>query len=95
VKQVYNRRNGPDSLWRGRSVEQTFHFTPSPDGRYRLRLIAFGPNIEFNVNGRLLLSQLSMPRRQGRLGVFLEDGKARFSNISVAPLQNPKTNWNR
>ncbi|MDA0841815.1 MAG: hypothetical protein O3B01_01765 [Planctomycetota bacterium] len=95
VKQVYNRRNGPESLWRGRSVEQTFHFIPSPDGRYQMRLIAFGPNIEFNVNGRLLLSQLSMPRRQGRLGVFLEDGRGRFSNLSVVPLQTPKTNWNR
>jgi beta-fructofuranosidase len=95
VKQIYNRRNGPESLWRGRSVEQAYHFTPSPDGRYHLRLIAFGPNIEFNVNGRLVLSQLSMPRRNGRLGVFLEDGKGEFRNISVTPLKSPKTNWDR
>jgi hypothetical protein len=95
VKQVYNRRNGPESLWRGRSVSQSYHFTPSADGRYRLRLIAFGPNIEFNVNGRLALSQLTMPRRSGRLGVFLEDGSGTFSDISVTPLRPPTTNWNR
>ena len=95
VKQIYNRRNGPESLWRGRSVEQAYHFPPTPDGRYHMRLIAFGPNIEFNVNGRLVLSQLSMPRRSGRLGVFFEDGGGRFGNISVTPLQSPKTNWYR
>lgn len=64
VKQIYNRKNGPESLWRGRTVLQTFHFTPSADGRYALRLIAFGPNIEFNVNGRLAISELTLPRRR-------------------------------
>lgn len=95
VKQVYNRRNGPDSLWRGRSVEQSYHFAPSPDGRYRLRLIAFGPNLEFNVNGRILLSQLTMPRRRGRIGLCIEDGKGTFRDISVTPLRAPQTNWDR
>ena len=93
VKQIYNRRNGPESLWRGRTLVQRFHFTPSADGRYRFRLIAFGPNIEFNVNGRLAISELSMPRRSGRLGVFIEDGKGTFSNIAVVPLREPRTYW--
>jgi len=95
VKQIYNRRNGPESLWRGRSVEQSHHFTPSPDGKYSFRLIAFGPNIELNVNGRLAISQLTMPRRSGKLGVFVEDGAGAFSNISVTPLQAPRTHWDR
>lgn len=93
VKQIYNRRNGPESLWRGRSVVQHFHFTPSADGRYSLRLIAFGPNIEFNVNGRLAISELSLPRRRGRLGVFIEDGAGTFSSLSVRRLREPRTNW--
>ena len=95
VKQVYNRRAGPESLWRGRSVSQDYHFTPSADGSYLLRLIAFGPNLEFNVNGRLVLSQLTMPQRRGRVGVFVEDGRAAFSGISIVPLRAPQTNWQR
>lgn len=93
VKQVYNRINGPESLYRGRAVEQRFHIAPEADGRYHLRLIAFGPNIEFNVNGRLVLSQLRLPRREGHAGVFLEDGKAEFRNITITPLHEPRTNW--
>ena len=93
VKQVYNRRRGPESLWRGRSVEQAHHFAPSPDGRYVLRLIAFGPNLEFNVNGRLVLSHLTMPRSRGRVGFVIEDGRGTFSNITIAPLRAPNTNW--
>jgi beta-fructofuranosidase len=93
VKQIYNRRNGPDSMWRGRSVVQRYHFIPSADGRYTLRLIAFGPNIEFNVNRRLAISELSLPRRRGRLGVFVEDGKGAYSNIKVTPLREPRTRW--
>ena len=67
VKQIHNRNQGPESLWRGRSVVQRYHFTPSAAGRYDLRIIAYGPNIEFNVDGRLAISELSLPRRRGRL----------------------------
>ena len=93
VKQFYNRRNGPDSLWRGRSVVQRHHFTPQSNGRYQFRLIAFGPNIEFNINGRLAISELSLPRRRGRVGVFIEDGAGKFSTIRVTRLRAPRTNW--
>lgn len=95
IKQIYNRPNGHESLWRGRSVEQSYHFRPSDDGQYAFRLIAFGPNIEFNVNGQLVISQLSMPQRSGRIGVFIEDGQGAFSDISITPLQEPRTNWDR
>lgn len=94
VKQIHNRNDGPESLWRGRSVCQSFHFTPAADGKYRLRLIAFGPNIELNVNGRLVLSELTMARRDGRLGVFVEDGSAKFTNIRITPIKEPTTKWN-
>lgn len=92
VKYVYNRRRGPDSLWRGRSVEQAVHVSPSVDGRYSLYVIAFGPSIEFNVNGRLVLARMNLPRRRGRLGLFLEDGRACFSNVSLRPIQKPRCN---
>lgn len=94
VKQVYNRSQGPDSLWRGRSIVQRYHFTPSDRGFYRLRLIAFGPNIEFNIDGRLAISELSMPLRRGRLGVFVEDGCGTYSAVIIKSLRCPRTNWN-
>jgi len=93
VKQIYNRKEGPDSMWRGRSVVQPFHFTPTADGKYRMRVIAFGPSIEFNLNDRLCLSHLTMPRRSGKVGVFLEDGRATFSNIRITPIHKPRTHW--
>ncbi len=93
VRYVYNRRRGPESLWRGRSVAQSWHMTPAPDGIYRLRLIAYGPSLELNVNGRLLLAASTMPRRTGRLGLFLEDGDAAFRNVALQPLRPPQCNW--
>lgn len=93
TKQIYNRKAGPDSMWRGRTVEEKFHITPSADGKYHLRVIAWGPNIEVNINHRLTNSWLTMPRRAGRFGVFLEDGKATFKNVKITPLKTPQTNW--
>ena len=72
---------------------QRYHFTPSANGHYDLRVIAFGPNIEFNINGRLAISDLSLPRRRGRLGVFVEDGAGVFANLQVTPLREPRTQW--
>lgn len=93
VKQFYNRTQGPLSMRRGRDVMQTFHLPGSDTGRYEMRLIAYGPNIEFNVNKRLVISQLSMPRRNGRAGVFVEDGRATFKDMTIATLQAPRTHW--
>jgi hypothetical protein len=93
VRQFYNRRNGPESLHRGRAVVQSYHLKPALDGVYRLRLIAYGPNLEFNVNGRIVLAILSMKERTGRLGLFVEDGRATFGNVRLAPLRPPTTTW--
>lgn len=93
VKYIYNRRLGPDSLWRGRSVVQQHHLVPAQAGRYVLYIIAFGPSLEFNVNGRLVLATMSLPRRAGHIGLFAEDGQAKFSNISIQPLHPPTCNW--
>jgi hypothetical protein len=93
VRQTYNRRNGPDSLWRGRSVLQSYHMRVPGDGSYHLRLIAYGPNLEFNVNGRLVLAMLSLKERSGLAGVFIEDGAGAFTGLTRAVLKAPATNW--
>jgi beta-fructofuranosidase len=93
VKYVYNHRRGPDSLWRGRSVLQEHHCAPANDGKYQLKVVVFGPSIEFNVNGRLVLATMSLPRRYGSIGLFCEDGSASFSNVIVQPLKSPRCNW--
>lgn len=93
TKQIYNRKEGPQSMWRGRTVEERFHFTPSPDGKYHIRVIAWGPNIEVNINHRLTNNWLTMPRRAGRFGIFLEDGKATFKNMTINKLKPPTCNW--
>lgn len=93
VKLVHARPRGEQSQGRGRSVLQTYHLPAEPTRCYRIRLIAFGPNIELNVNDRLVLSHLTMPARQGHAGLYLEDGKAEFSNIQLTPLHEPRTNW--
>mgnify|MGYP001559745383 CR=1 FL=1 len=48
---LINPRRGPESLWRGRSVLQTFHLPPAPDGRYALRLIADERHEDFLWDG--------------------------------------------
>jgi beta-fructofuranosidase len=93
VKLIHNRNHGPQSLWRGRSVLQQYHLPPDPTGRYQLRLIAYGPNVELNVNGRLALSHLTLPRRSGRVGLIIEDGRATFSSVRLTALHAPTTQW--
>lgn len=93
LRYVHNEVRGPQSLWRGRTVKQTHHFTPDPDGRYTLRVVAFGPSLELSINGRLVLATMSMPRRRGRLGLFLEDGRGQFSNVTVQTLKAPNCHW--
>ncbi len=93
VKMIHNPLHGPGSYWRGRSVIQSFHMTPQSHDTYHLRLIAYGPNIEFNVNHRLALADLTLPRRAGRVGLLVEDGCAMLRDIAITPLREPQTNW--
>lgn len=89
VKYIHNRPRGPESLARGRSVEQEHHLAPSPDGRYEIYAVVFGPSVEFNVNGKLTLAHCSMQRRAGHVGFFLHEGAARISCVSIQPLKQP------
>lgn len=93
VKVIYNRPYGPESLVRSREVLQSFHMPATSNRRYKMRAIAFGPSIEFNVNGRLVLQFFTMPDRSGKAGVFIESGKARFKDITIQPIREPICNY--
>lgn len=93
VKRIHSRPRGPHSLGRGQSILQSYGMKESGTTTFQLRLIAFGPNIELNVNGRLVLSHLTLPSRSGYTGLFIEDGAARFSNIQITRLHEPRTQW--
>lgn len=93
VKVLHNRPYGPESLVRSREVLQSFHMQVPGDRRYKMRAIAFGPSIEFNVNGRLVLQFFTMPERNGKAGVFIESGKARFKDITIQPIREPVCNY--
>ena len=93
VQYIHKPYSAPGTIGRGRTVTQSYHVPPAADGRYRLRVIAFGPSIEFSVNGRICLANCVMPRRKGRLGLLVEDGRAVFSNVRIQPLKPPACPW--
>jgi beta-fructofuranosidase len=73
---------------RGRQAVQTFHHQFGA-GPHRLRVVAHGPLVEASVDGRVVLSFLTMRRRRGRWGVFVEDGAAVFRRPRLQPLHPP------
>ncbi|MBI2194478.1 MAG: hypothetical protein HYU36_21075 [Planctomycetes bacterium] len=89
VKVLHNLERGPNALWRGRHLVQATHLGVKPGRRYRVRAVAYGPYIEVSVNDRVRLSALTMSRRGGRAGIFLEDGAARVHDVTVQPLHAP------
>ena len=62
----------------------------APGEPFHLRVTAYGPYIEVCVDDRVLLAALTMTRRSGGLGVFVEDGTAQFSAMRVRALQPPE-----
>ncbi len=93
VRVILNRPYGPESLTRSRTVLQSFHMHVCEDGCYKMRAVAFGPSVEFNLNGRLVLQFFTMPDRSGKAGVFIESGKAIFKDISIQPIREPVCNY--
>lgn len=76
----------PSHLVRGRVLVQTFHHRFVPGEDVRLRLVAHGPEIEASVNGRVVLCALTMLRRDGAAGVYVEDGSATVDAIEMTRL---------
>jgi len=79
-----------NSIGRGYRTLQTRFCRFEPGKPIRLRVTAFGPEIEVCVNDCVLLSAVTMTRRSGGLGVFVEDGTAQFSDMRLRGLQAPQ-----
>ena len=78
-----------NAVGRGYEMLQT-RFTPLEAGKaFHLRVAAYGPYVEASVDGSVRLSMLTMARRSGGVGLFLEDGAARFSDLRVRALEAP------
>lgn len=78
-------------LWRGRELTQSFHHRFTPGQPCRLRVVCHGPEVEVSVDGKVVLCALTMPRRAGEVGLFVEDGSATCTDIAIArlPTWNP------
>lgn len=86
---LFESRGGiHDVRGRGRQLVQQFHHAYSGTW-HQLRVVARGPLIEAAIDGRVVLSALTMRRRRGRVGVFVEDGRAVFRNPRLQRLEAP------
>ncbi len=75
--------------WRGRRIVQDFPLPETCPPHLHLRLIAFGPYVEVSVNGRVLLSAITLLNPAGRVGVFAEDGSLTIQQLKLTPLPRP------
>lgn len=102
VNLVHFRRGLYGIRGRGRTLAQSFHHDfgqpgatgtgssgTEASGRHVLRVVAHGPLVEASVDGQVVLSCLTMRRRRGWWGVFVEDGSATFHSVRLQPLQAP------
>jgi beta-fructofuranosidase len=86
--QRLTRRTNYNAIGRGCDVLQTNH-VPSMAQAVELRVVAWGPYVEVSVDGRVLLVFTTMSRRDGAIGLFVEDGSAQFASWTLRPLQEP------
>ena len=85
--QLYGKTKRHDG--RGHTTLQQNHCPVETDRPVLVRIVAYGPYVEVSVNHQVLLVALTMSRRAGRLGFFLEDGRADFSAVRVTKLNTP------
>jgi hypothetical protein len=81
--------------WRGYTRINGDHFLFPPRKSVRLRVLASGPYIEVSVNGRLVIADVTMSRRSGHIGVFVADGAATFSDLTILPIRPPHSDLGR
>lgn len=68
------------------------HDLPLPRGRdLRLHLVASREYVELSVNDRVCLSIATYTRREGRLGLFIENGAGRFGPATVQAIKAPES----
>jgi len=92
-KHIHNVRPSPWCIWRGRTEVQSEYF-PVPKNRpIHVHIVVNGPYVEASLNDRVVLCDLTMTRRSGHVGVFVVDGRARFSDLRVQPIRPPHTDF--
>lgn len=77
-------------IGRGHDTLQENYCEVEAGRAFDLRVVAYGPYVEVSVDDRVLLSQLTMSRRAGVIGLFVEDGEATFESIRVQELTAPE-----
>ena len=89
VKYTANAPGPYMERWRGYTKINGDHFAFAPGKAIRLRVLASGPYIEVSVNDRLVIADVTMSRRTGHLGLFVADGAAAFTDLSILPNTPP------
>ncbi|MBI4027926.1 MAG: hypothetical protein HY360_23275 [Verrucomicrobia bacterium] len=79
-----------NAIGRGHKTLQENHCALCPSESFDLQVIAWGPYIEVSVNQRVVLAMLTMFRRTGHIGLYLEDGRVHFENVRLTPLKSPQ-----
>jgi beta-fructofuranosidase len=83
------QRANYNAVGRGFESVQSNLMRFTPGGEFRLRLSAHGPYLEVSINGVVRLSAVRMDQRAGRIGLFVEDGRASFGNLRMRELRAP------
>jgi beta-fructofuranosidase len=75
--------------WRGRRVVQEWADDHAWGECVEIQLVAYGPYVEVSVDGRVLISAVTMRRPGGRVGFFVEDGEIEVGGVEILPLEMP------
>ena len=57
----------------------------------RLHLVASREYIELSVNDRVCISAATYAQKSGRIGLFIENARARFGPAALQPLRAPES----
>jgi hypothetical protein len=79
----------PRRLGRGIVVLQETHLPLERHKPVRVRVVAWGPYVEVSFDGRVMLCFMTMSRRRGRIGFFVNDGHASFADAKLQILKRP------
>ncbi len=76
--------------WRGRRVVQEWTSDQTWGETMEVRLVAYGPYVEVSVDGKVLISAITMARVGGKIGFFVEDGGIEVEGVEVMDLKMPE-----
>lgn len=75
--------------WRGRRVVQEWSSDRPWGETVEVHVAAYGPYVEVSVDGRVLISAITMVRPEGQVGFFVEDGEIEVERLEILPLRAP------